>query len=384
MALIVECPKCKRKNSLKNDKCGKCDFQLKKASGKVYWIMFRDPSKKRKYERIGPSKQAAENRLGEIKKAIAEDRYIDKNLNTKHSVGGLVKWYLELTDIKAKKTYQRIAQALTNVERLVGSDVLISQLKPSHLEKYKKTRLKEPSKARKEQNIAVDTVNKEVGFAKTMLNRAVLESEIETSPFRNVKTLTANNIRERVLTLKEYKTLLSKCPGYLQPIVTMAYYLPMRQAEILNLTWNKIDLKRGLISLSASMTKTEQARNLKIHPRVAEVLNGIPRGIRLRNVFLMDGEPVPRRKMQRDYKKAIEATELGDFTFHDLRHAAINNMRLAGNDYFVIMAQSGHKTMSVFKRYNLVSETELESTKWLDETEEKSADVDQCVDQIGK
>jgi len=66
---------------------------------------------------------------------------------------------------------------------------------------------------------------------------------------------------------------------------------------------------------------------------------------------------------------------------HDLRLTAINNMRLVGNDYFTIMAQSGYKTMSVFKRYNLVSETELESTKWLVETEEKTADVDLCVDQ---
>ena len=98
-------------------------------------------------------------------------------------------------------------------------------------------------------------------------------------------------------------------------------------------------------------------------------------------MFLKDGQAVPRRQLQREYKKAVIEANLGDFTFHDLRHAAINNMRLAGNDYFMIMAQSGHKTMSVFKRYNLVSETELENTKWLDEAEEKTADVDLCVDQ---
>jgi hypothetical protein len=27
-----------------------------------------------------------------------------------------------------------------------------------------------------------------------------------------------------------------------------------------------------------------------------------------------------------------------DFTFHDLRHCALNNLRLAGNDYFKMMA----------------------------------------------
>lgn len=48
-----------------------------------------------------------------------------------------------------------------------------------------------------------------------------------------------------------------------------------------------------------------------------------------------------------------------DFTFQDLRHPAINNWRLQGHDYFRIMAASGHKTMSTFKRYNKVSKEEL-------------------------
>ena len=50
-----------------------------------------------------------------------------------------------------------------------------------------------------------------------------------------------------------------------------------------------------------------------------------------------------------------------DFTFHDLRHTFINNRRLEGHDYFRIMAATGHKTMSVFKRYNAVSMDELQA-----------------------
>jgi integrase len=50
-----------------------------------------------------------------------------------------------------------------------------------------------------------------------------------------------------------------------------------------------------------------------------------------------------------------------NFTFHDLRPTAINNWRLQGHDYFRIMAASGHKTISVFKRYNTVSKEELKT-----------------------
>lgn len=66
------------------------------------------------------------------------------------------------------------------------------------------------------------------------------------------------------------------------------------------------------------------------------------------------------------YNTALKKAGIEDFTFHDLRHCSVNNLRLAGNDYFTIMAASGHKTVSTFKRYNLGTEEDLVRIKWKD------------------
>jgi hypothetical protein len=45
---------------------------------------------------------------------------------------------------------------------------------------------------------------------------------------------------------------------------------------------------------------------------------------------------------------------------------------MAGSDYFKIMALSGHRTMSVFKRYGLVTEEELSQIRWLEKKKKTS------------
>jgi integrase len=106
-----------------------------------------------------------------------------------------------------------------------------------------------------------------------------------------------------------------------------------------------------------------------------------PRGLHTKRIFLRDGEPFD--EVKRSFKTARKKAGIEDFCFHDLRHCAINNLRLAGNDYFKIMAMSGHKTMSVFKRYNLVTEAELSEMKWHDGAK-KDGSMDTYMDTMQK
>jgi integrase len=92
------------------------------------------------------------------------------------------------------------------------------------------------------------------------------------------------------------------------------------------------------------------------------MLETLPRGLHTDRVFLFDGKPF--NEFRRSWKTALKNAGIKDFCFHDLRHCALNNLRRVGNDFFQIMALSGHKTISVFKRYNLVTEEELAQVKW--------------------
>ena len=51
-------------------------------------------------------------------------------------------------------------------------------------------------------------------------------------------------------------------------------------------------------------------------------------------------------------------------TLHDLCHCSINNPKLARNDHFTLMTISGHNTTSVFRRYNVFTDAELQDVKW--------------------
>jgi len=375
MGILIECPKCKIRSGLKRKLC-KCGHNVQKAGSKNYWIEYYLKGKRTR-ERIGMSKHAAENRLREVQTAKAEGRTIRKNKNTVITLGSLREWYLDLTEVKQRRSYVSIQKCLRICIEGIGN-IPVSELTKSRLELFRKKRLTENSK-RKGRPVQPSTVNRDVTNLRAMLNKALEHDKIDSIPFGRIKLLEENNVRERVLSQDEFESLYLHCTASLKGLVLIAYYLPMRQGEILDLTWEEIDLKTGFIRLGGHRTKNKTGRVIPLHPRIFEYLQGMPRPINGGYVF---GQS--RRFNRKAYNKAVIAAGIVDFTFHDLRHCAINNLRLAGNDHFTIKEASGHKTDIAFQRYNLVTEEEMKAMKWLDLKQGSSGTMDTYMDTKAK
>jgi integrase len=362
MAIYAECPICRRKQSLKNKKC-QCGQNLDKAkkSQRVrYWVSYYLPGRKQRREPVGFSLEEAKDAHGKRRGQKREGRFFDMLPEAKLTFKQLTKWYLALDRVKEFASYSITKVYLEKFNTEFG-DMVISDIRPEHLESLIVKRLK--------QGNAPATVDQEIGKVKAMINKGFDNDKVGAKTikaFRKWKKLIKGNAnaRTRVLTREEFQKLVDHAVPHLKGILFMAYYTGMRKGEILNLTWDKVDLKNRVISLEAQDTKDKEPRTVPVNDELLKALRNIPRALHDQHVFLFRGKPIEdiREALREACKGAgIEYGRLkkGAFVFHDLRHTFNTNARRAGVHESVIMKITGHSTRQMFDRYNTVDDRDI-------------------------
>ena len=262
--------------------------------------------------------------------------------------------YLELEEVQRLRSRKdRVNVVRLQLIPFFGKKCLTA-ITPEDVEAYRAQRKKYNGQAP-----SLQTINNDHIIIKHCLNVAKRKRLLTTNPATLVPIPSANNERDRILTAEEWQQLYEVAAVHLQPILLTAYHLGQRLGEILNLTWVRVDLHRGIIVLRAVDTKTNKPRQVPMTPQVKAMLIDLSkvRDIAHKHVFVYQRNPVSEVKTA--FKTACRKAGIENLRFHDLRHCAATNLRRAGVDTTTAMQIIGHKSPLMWKRYNSVAESDL-------------------------
>lgn len=266
------------------------------------------------------------------------------------------KRYLELEEIKALRSYPNHVE--TVARRLVPffGDRLLTDLTEDDVRAYRAGRTRKDGKP-----AAISTINWDHAVLKELLYKAVGRKLLPTNPAADVPIPDPQNERDRILSDGEWTRLYAEANAHLKPVLLTAYRLGLRFGEIVNLSWDRVDGERGLITLRALDTKTRKPRRV---PMTADLLAAFRELYKVRylgqaRVFLRNGQPIS--DIRTAFANAKERAGITDFRFHDLRHCAATALRRAGVDTTTAMTIIGHRSEKMWRRYNTIEEHDLKA-----------------------
>jgi integrase len=258
------------------------------------------------------------------------------------------------------------------VVRTWFGDQRAGNLTPADVDRYIEARL--------EDDYAPASVNRQTGLLAAALRlahrRGTLTSVIA------VRRLPERNARQGCLERADLDKVVAALPDYLEDFTRFAYLTAWRRGELVSLRWSDIDRAGGIIRLRPEQAKNGHGRTVAIEGDLRAIverrwqalqLEGLGGSVRVVElVFHRQGHPIG------DFRKAWAqaCVEAGIYKvagtnpdgtekkvpariFHDLRRSGVRNMVRAGVRERVAMEISGHRTRSLFDRYNITSEDDL-------------------------
>ncbi len=181
-----------------------------------------------------------------------------------------------------------------------------------------------------------------------------------TPPIRRLSE--AGNARQGFFTETEFRSLLEHLPEHVKDFVLFAYLTGWRKGETASLRWEDVD--GDVIRLRSQNSKNREGRTVPLVGELAELIERRraarrverKRGPVLLSEFVFHHNGKRIHSTRKAWSTACKFANVPGRLFHDLRRCAVRNMVRAGVPTDVARSISGHKTASIFSRYNIVAE----------------------------
>ncbi|MFL6448690.1 MAG: tyrosine-type recombinase/integrase [Bryobacteraceae bacterium] len=172
--------------------------------------------------------------------------------------------------------------------------------------------------------------------------------------------LEEDNVREGFLEHAQYVALRDELPDHQRLILAIGYHLAMRRGEILKLRWDQVDWNENLIRLEKRQTKAKKARIAPLYGELRAWLDMAYAGRDPECPYIISWRGHGLSEVKTAWKNACRRAGVPDLLVHDLRRTAARTMIRAGIPEKQIMLIAGWKTRSMFDRYHIVDERDIQ------------------------
>jgi integrase len=214
---------------------------------------------------------------------------------------------------------------------------------------------------RRSDEAAASTIQQELACLRRMLRLGMAATPRLVESIPAFPSVRIDNARQNFFEADTFRRVVAELPAHLRPLVTVAYWTGWRRSELLSLRWSQVDLKEGTVRLYPGTTKNRMGRVVVLPEPALKVLKTWRRSTPLHVpwVFHRNGKQI--RSYYKVWRSACERAGCPGAWMHDFRRTAVRNYTRAGVPDVVAMRISGHKTRSIFDRYNIVSVGDLEA-----------------------
>lgn len=271
-------------------------------------------------------------------------------------VGGLRYLHESKYELDGLRSLDRTQQLWNHLERFWPAPTPVTAISETRLDDYRRFRLAEGA--------APQTVKNELSALRAGFNLAIKKKLLAIAPTFELPKV--HNAREGFFEDGDLALILNELPEYARRIITFLRITGWREGEALDLTWDRVDWEHEGIHLSERHTKGKRGRLFPfgVAPDLKAILETCWQVRPAGDVFVFHGPKGKGRcheqSLQKVWKGATKRAGIVGRIIHDLRRTAARDFIEAGVDRADVKLLCGWNTDSVFERYLVRNNADLE------------------------
>jgi integrase len=314
--------------------------------------------------------------LGDAAKGI--DPRKTKKSNTDLTLKEFIDNHYEIWFLQHRKSGKKGIDHINRCFNKPFGDMALIDFTPSFVDQWRTQRLK----AHK----STETVNRDIATFKAALSKAVLWGLIERHPLEKLKLLKSDRSgKVRFLSSAEETTLRNAAinretrikadrdshnqwlkerrhelrddlnqyvfADHLRPMILLSMNTGMRRGETFSLKWENVDFERALLTIEGAYAKSGKTRHIPLNSEALQVLKDWRKQTKSHDLVFHNKDGKRFDNIKKGWTALLDATEIKNFRWHDLRHHFASRLVMAGVDLNTVRELLGHSDMAMTLRY---------------------------------